>query len=298
MEYIPAKTVVSSYSGGNGWFGNNYNMNIYKGCCHGCIYCDSRSECYGINDFDTVRAKENALAIIRNNLRSKVKTGVVGTGSMSDPYNPYEKELVLTGHALELINAYDFGVSIATKSALITRDIEILKEIKEHSPVICEITITCHDDRLASKLEPNVSSPSERFKAIRQLSDNGIFCGILLMPVLPFINDTYENITGIVTKAHEAGARFIYPAFGVTLRQNQREWFYNKLDELFPGKLLREKYIRSFGNNYECRSPGASKLWKLFRELCDGYGILYDMKDIVFTYKQGYGINQLSFFND
>ncbi len=297
MEYIPAKSIVSGYSGGNAWFGNNYNMNIYKGCCHGCIYCDSRSECYRIDNFDTVRAKENALELIRNNLRSKVKTGVVGTGAMSDPYNPFEEEQKLTRHALELINAYGFGASIATKSALITRDIDVLMDIKEHSPVLCKLTITCADDELQSKIEPNVSSSSERFAAIKKLSDNGIFAGILLMPILPFINDTDENILGIVNKAHEAGARFIYPAFGVTLRQNQRNWFYDRLDELFPNEPLRLKYIQAFGNNYECHSPRSKKLWQLFTTKCDEYGILYNMKDIISSYKQGYEINQLSFFD-
>ncbi|MEI6578779.1 MAG: radical SAM protein, partial [Eubacteriales bacterium] len=148
MEFIPAKTIISGYAQGNVWFGSNYNMNIYKGCCHGCIYCDSRSECYRVENFDTVRAKENALATIERELKSKRKTGVIGTGAMSDPYNPFEKEHELTRGALALINRYRFGVAIATKSDLVARDIDILKEISKHSPVLIKLTVTAADDAL------------------------------------------------------------------------------------------------------------------------------------------------------
>ena len=223
MEFIKAKTIVSGYSSNEQWFGNNYNMNIYKGCCHGCIYCDSRSECYGIEDFDRVRAKK-MLWIIARDLKSKRKTGVVGMGAMSDPYNPFEKEYELTRGALKLIHKYGFGVSIATKSDLIVRDIDLLKSIQTHSPVLAKITITTCDDALCKKIEPNVALSSKRFEAIKKLSDHGIFVGILLMPVLPFIEDNEENIMGIIHLAHKSGAKFIYPAFGVTLRQNQRDW--------------------------------------------------------------------------
>lgn len=294
METIPAKTIISGYRENSEWFGNNYNMNIYKGCCHGCIYCDSRSECYHVEDFDTVRAKENAMQIIRDELRRKVKTGVIGTGAMSDPYNPFEKEMLLTRHALELINAYNFGASIATKSDLVVRDIDILKEIKQHSPVLITITITAADDELCRKIEPNVSLSSERFAAIKTLSENGIYAGILMMPILPFIEDNEENILGIIHKAHENGARFIYPAFGVTLRQNQREHYYQKLDELFPD--LKEKYVNRYGNYYQCSSPKAKQLWKIFSLECDKLGILYNMRDIIRSYKLGYQNEQLSLF--
>ena len=294
MEYIPAKTIISGYSNNTNWFGTNYNMNIYKGCCHGCIYCDSRSDCYRVENFDTIRAKENSLEIIRNDLRRKVKLGVVGTGAMSDPYNPFEKELQLTRHALELINAFNFGVAIATKSTLITRDIDILQEIKEHSPVLCKITITTADDELCKIIEPNVSLSSERFEAVRKLSEAGIFAGILLMPVLPFITDSAENIINIVRKAHESGAKFVYAAFGVTLRNNQRDHFYKMLDKHFPN--LKEKYIHQFGNSYSCGSPNARKLKEIFVRECDKYGIAYKMQDIIRSYKLGYEDSQLSFF--
>lgn len=295
IDYIPAKTIVSPYASNSNWFGTNYNMNIYKGCCHGCIYCDSRSDCYRVENFERVKAKANALEIIRNDLKRKVKTGVIGTGSMSDPYNPFEKELLLTRHALELINAFEFGVAIATKSSLITRDIDILSEIKEHSPVLCKLTITCADDKLSKIIEPNVCPSSERFAAIKKLSDAGIFAGILLMPVLPFITDTDDNIRNIVRLAHENGAKFIYSALGVTLRDNQRKYYYKKLDEHFPG--LKEKYIKNYGNNYSCGSTKARQLSQIFRTECDKYGIIYKMPEIIRGYKLGYDDTQLSFFD-
>ncbi len=295
MEYIPAKNLVFRTKDSS-WFGTDYNMNIYKGCCHGCIYCDSRSDCYGVEDFDRVRVKENALTIIRDDLRRKVKKGVIGTGSMSDPYNPFEEKLQLTRNALELINAYNFGVAIITKSPTVIRDTEILKDIAQHSPVIVKITVTTADDSLAKKIEPNIAPSSKRFNAIKHLSENGIFTGILLMPVLPFITDTTENIRNIVALAKENSARFIYPAFGVTLRNNQRIHFFEKLDELFPG--LSGEYIKRYGNSYSCSSPKAKSLYHTFASECQKAGILYKMKDITRAYKMGYNTLQLSFFDD
>lgn len=297
MEYIKAKTIVTNKKGGSQWFGTDYNMNVYKGCSHGCIYCDSRSSCYGIDDFDIVKPKENALEIIRNDLRHKVKKGVVGMGAMSDPYNPLEKELMLTRHTLELIYAFGFGVTIATKSTLLERDIDILSLIKEQAPVLCKITITTFDDNLCRKIEPNVAVASERFELIRKLSDNDIFSGILLMPVLPFIEDNEENIISIINKANEVGAKFIYPAFGMTLRQNQREYYFKKLNELFPNENLCDKYIKRFGNYYVCQSPNQKKLWSVFTEKCKEYGILYDMKAIINGYKKKYKTSQLTLFD-
>lgn len=294
MEFIPANTILSGYSDGNSWFGVNYNMNIYKGCCHGCIYCDSRSECYRIEDFDEVRAKHNALALIARDLKSKRRKGVVGTGAMSDPYNPFEQEHLLTRGALELICAHGFGIAIATKSDLVARDIDVLSSIRSHSPVLVKITITTADDELCRKVEPHAPLASKRFSAIRELASNGIFSGVLLMPMLPFIEDTSDNIINIIRLASEAGAGFIFPAFGVTLRQNQREWYYSKLDEHFPG--LRYKYTKQFGNSYECRSPRARELWHMFKEECDRLGILYNMQDIIDAYRQPHSSTQLSLF--
>jgi DNA repair photolyase len=213
---------------------------------------------------------------------------------MSDPYNPFEKEYMLTRGALELINRFGFGVSIATKSELILRDIDVLKEISKHSPVLIKITVTTADDILCRKIEPNVSVSSDRFKAIKKLSQEGIFAGVLLMPVLPFVEDTEDNISRIVELACQNGAKFIYPAFGVTLRQNQRDWYYKKLDQLFP--TVKEKYIKNYGSSYECRSLKAKELWNLFQYKCNEYGILYNMDDIISGYKDSYKNTQLSLF--
>lgn len=294
MEFIDAKTIISGYTDKNDWFGNNYNMNIYKGCNHGCIYCDSRSDCYQIENFDTVRAKKNALEIIERDLTSKRKKGVVGTGAMSDSYNPFEEKYQLTRGALELIDKHNFGLSLVTKSKLITRDIDIIRRIQEHSPVLIKITITASDDKLSKKIEPAVSASSERFEALKALTDAGIYAGVLMMPVLPFIEDSPQNIRGIISKAHRSGTKFIYPAFGVTLRQNQRVYFYNKLDELFPG--MKQRYIKQFSYKYSCTSPRAKELRSLFESECRRLKIKYKMKDIIADYKSGYYYNQLSLF--
>lgn len=294
MKYIPAKSIVTRKKD-TSWFGTEYNMNIYKGCSHGCIYCDSRSSCYGIETFSNVAVKENALEIIRDDLRRKVKKGVVATGSMSDPYNPLEQKLLLTRHSLELINAFDFGVSIATKSSLVCRDIDVLSDIKEHSPVIIKVTVTTADNDLCKIIEPNVDTSIKRLEAVKKLSDNGIYAGILFMPILPFINDTKENILKITELAREYDARFIYPAFGVTLRDRQREYFFQKLDLEFKG--TKEKYIKRYGNNYNCTSDNVKTLYQLFKEKCDEFGILYNMRDIIKSYKLGYKEKQLSIFD-
>ena len=293
MEFIPAKTMLS-YAKGEHWFGIDYNMNIYKGCSHGCIYCDSRSSCYGIEDFDEIKAKKDAILILHNELRRKVKTGVVGTGAMSDPYNPLEKQYGLTRSALELINQYGFGVAIATKSPLIMRDIDILKEINKHSPVIVKITVTAYEDELCKIIEPRVAPSSERFKAIKALTDAGIFTGILMMPVLPFIGDNEDNIRGIVREAAKMGVRFIYPAIGMTLRENQREWYFTQLDKYFPG--TKEKYIQQYGNQYECRSIHLKELRQVLIKECEKYGILYRMTDIIKASRKSHEVEQLSLF--
>ncbi len=296
MEYISAKTIVTKTKTPSKWFGIDYNMNIYKGCCHGCIYCDSRSDCYQIKNFDEIRAKENALQIIRDDLRRKTRSGVVGTGAMSDPYNPLENKLMLTRHALELCDAFEFGIAIATKSALLERDIDILQSISEHSPVLVKVTVTTADDRLAKKLEPHVTLPGRRLQMIDALSKKGIYAGILLMPVLPFLEDNEKNIGEIIRRAKDAGARFIYPAFGMTLRGNQRDWYYQKLEKLFPGQGLADKYRKRYGNYYECRSPRAKKLWEYFSEECTKRNITYQMEDIIRQYKKPYQTEQLRLF--
>lgn len=295
MEYIPAKSIVNRAKD-PGWFGAIYNMNIYRGCCHGCIYCDSRSDCYHNTDFDRVKAKADALRIIRDDLARRAKRGVVATGAMSDPYNPCEAELLLTRNALTLLEAYRFGTAIATKSDLILRDIDILSSIRQTMPAICKITITTCDDELAARIEPRAPSPTRRLAAVEGLSRAGLFTGILMMPILPFLEDNPGNIRDIVVRAAGAGARFIYPAMGMTCRAGQREHFYRALEVAFPGQGLAERYQKRYGTRYYCTSPRARALWEVFQEECDRLGLLYSMKEIVAASWQGCESGQLSLF--
>ena len=295
MEYIPAKSIVNRTKDPS-WFGAAYNMNIYRGCCHGCIYCDSRSDCYHNEDFDRVKAKADALRIIRDDLERKAKTGVVATGSMSDPYNPFEEELQLTRHALTLLEAYGFGVAVATKSDLIVQDIDVLASINRTMPAICKLTLTTCDDALAAKVEPRAPSPSRRLAAMERLSAAGLFAGVLMMPILPFLEDSPENVRDIVNRAADAGARFVYPALGVTCRAGQREYFYQRLERNFPGQGLSERYRRRYGDRYQCASPKARALWEVFRETCDRRGLLYSMGRIVTASRRGHETDQLSLF--
>ncbi len=295
MRTVPAKTILQKNKSTE-WFGSEYNMNLYRGCSHGCIYCDSRSDCYRVEDFETVRAKENCLTILRDELRRKIRTGIVGTGAMCDPYNPFEETELLTRHAFELIDAFEFGAAVLSKSALISRDKDIFGSIAEHSPMLCQVTVTTADDSLAALIEPNVSRPSERFEAVAEMSERGLFTGIVMIPLLPFIEDTEENVLQIVRMAKECGARSVYPMFGLTMRSGQREYFYRKLEELFPDSGLAERYARTYGDRYVCTSPRVKKLWKVFTEECTRLGLLYDMRDIISAYKMGYGGSQLTFF--
>jgi DNA repair photolyase len=294
MEEIKAKTLLSPYHPNSSWFGHHYNLNIYKGCSHGCIYCDSRSDCYRIENFDEVKAKENALLILEKELKSKRKKGVIGSGAMSDPYNPLERVHQLTRRSLLLIDQYRFGVSLTTKSSLIERDLDILLRIRNHSPVLVLMTITTADDQLASRLEPKASKSSQRFKTLETFSQAGIPTGILMMPILPFINDTEENVLNIILKARQHGVRYIYPAFGVTLRQNQRDYYYQQLDNFFPG--VKQKYIRTFNQRYVCESLNARQLSKIFNQTCGDLNIITTMSQIIADYQNGYENEQLKLF--
>jgi DNA repair photolyase len=294
MEEIKAKTLLSPYHPNSSWFGHHYNLNIYKGCSHGCIYCDSRSDCYRIENFDEVKAKENALLILEKELKSKRKKGVIGSGAMSDPYNPLERVHQLTRRSLLLIDQYRFGVSLTTKSSLIERDLDILLRIRNHSPVLVLMTITTADDQLASRLEPKASKSSQRFKTLETFSQAGIPTGILMMPILPFINDTEENVLNIILKARQHGVRYIYPAFGVTLRQNQRDYYYQQLDNFFPG--VKQKYIRTFNQRYVCESLNARQLSKIFNQTCGDLNIITTMSQIIADYQNGFENEQLKLF--
>lgn len=294
MQQVEAKGILSTVKYGNQWFGLDYNMNLYRGCCHGCIYCDSRSNCYQVDNFDTVRSKKDALIILNKELRSKRNKGVVGIGAMSDTYNPFEKDEELTRGALKLIEYYSFGVSLETKSDLVVRDIDILKKIAEKNSVNIKMTITCADDELSKKVEPNVCVSSKRFAAIKKISDAGIFTGVLMTPLLPFINDDEENIKAIVRKSYEAGAKFVFSMFGVTLRENQRDYYFEQLDKLFPGLSFR--YRQAYKNNYMCNIPQLERKKYIFESECKKYGLLYKMEDIVKAYKKKDEVQQMQLF--
>ncbi len=297
MEYIPAKQILIRNKSA-AWFGTDHTVNLYRGCCHGCIYCDSRSACYRDPDFDRVKAKENALAILRDELARKAKPAFIGMGSMSDPYNPFEKELQLTRHALELIDAYGCGVAVATKSDLIVRDADLYQWIGARSPVICKMTVTTADDALAAKIEPGAPPPSRRLAAVEKLARAGIFTGILLMPVLPFLEDSREQVLQVAERAARAGARFVYPAFGMTMREGQREYFLHKLEQFFPGRGLARRYEKRYGPRYECPSPRAGELWEAFSRRCRELGLLYEMRRIVSAATRARAGGQLSLFSE
>ncbi len=284
MEFLKAKTILTKVKYGNDWFGIDYNMNLYRGCSHGCIYCDSRSQCYHIENFDSVKGKEKALFILEKELASKKEKGVIGIGSMSDPYNPLEQEYEQTRGALTLILKYAFGVSIDTKSDLILRDLDLLNKINEKNNVIVKFTITTPKDELSKKIEPHVCMTSKRLEAIKKLSDNGIFVGIMMNPVLPFLTDKEEDIKKLVKLAYEHGAKFIHTFMGMTLRENQRDYYFQKLDKHFFG--LKEKYQKFYGNSYNCPVPNSKKIYKIFIKECQKYNILYDMTEIIQAYKK------------
>jgi DNA repair photolyase len=264
IKYIEAKSILTKYKQTDSWFGLSYSMNLYRGCQHGCIYCDTRSECYGINDISSISVKQNAIELLKKELSSKRKIiGTIGTGSMNDPYMPIEKELEMTRKALGVIADKKFPVHIITKSNLVERDIDILQEI---SKLYCAVsfTITTFDDKLSKIIEPNAPKSSLRFDAIERLAEKGIYTGITLMPILPFINDNEENIKSIIHKAKDCGASYIFQAFGVTLRKGSRDYFYGALDQDFKG--IRGKYESTFGDNYICPSPISQKLEDIFNE--------------------------------
>jgi DNA repair photolyase len=277
IKEIQAKTILTHMKNPSSWFGVNYNMNIYRGCQHGCIYCDSRSLCYRIENFDDVLIKSNSLDILEKELASKRKKGIIGTGSMSDPYTPAEMKYNLTGRALELISYYGFSVHIVTKSDLILKDIETLKKINRvHASVA--LTITTTDDDLSKKIEPRAPGSSRRFEVMKVLSEAEIYTGVTMMPILPFIEDDESNITSIVKKTYECGGKYIIPCFGMSLRDRQREYYYNELDKLFPG--LRAKYEKAYGDSYWCTSKKVKILKKVFYEECSKYGLETDMRKI------------------
>ena len=274
---IQAKTLLSSSKQPDPWFGIKYTMNLFRGCQHHCIYCDSRSLCYGIANFDgEVLVKENALDLLQRELRSKRVKGYVGTGSMNDPYMPVERRLELTRCALAVIAEQRFPVHVLTKSDLVLRDLDLLAEIETtagtNTPgAVVSITITTADDTLARQLEPSAPPPSARFAALERLAAAGICTGVLLMPVLPFLEDDPANIRAILARAAAAGVHHVIPSWGVTLRDRQRDHFYTELDRRFPG--MRARYEQAFGERYVASSPRASELEALFCKLANSFNL-------------------------
>jgi DNA repair photolyase len=269
IESILAKTILSKVKSDT-YFGLTYNMNLYRGCQHACIYCDSRSTCYQLGELSHIRYKSNALELLEKELRGKKIKGTIGFGSMNDPYMPVEQKMELTRKALLLVAKYRYPLHIITKSNLVVRDIEILKKISQVYAAI-SITITSSDDDLAKIIEPNAPLPSKRFEALKTLSGNGIYCGITLMPILPFINDTEKNINELIYQAKESGVKYIIPMMGLTLREGSREYFYKQLDNSFPG--IKDNYMKAFGEKYNCNSQNANELYKLTNALLKKWNI-------------------------
>ena len=267
---IQARTLLSTVKGDDPLFGLKYNLNLYRGCEHQCIYCDSRSLCYGIEDFRDVLVKINAIDLLRKELASKRVKGTVGFGSMSDPYTRAELKYGLTHQALEVLAQRGFPAHRITKSDRILRDLDLLAEVNKVHCSVC-ITITTADDELARKVEPGAPPSSARFAALRALAERGIHAGVTLMPVLPFLEDQVENIRAIVEQTAANGGTFIIPWFGMSLRDRQREYYYKELERLFPG--LREKYEQRYGERYGAPTPNARALEQVFTEACTRLGV-------------------------
>lgn len=273
MHFVKAKGILSATNG----------MNLYRGCTHGCIYCDSRSKCYQMSHvFEDIEVKENAPELLEIALRSKRKKCMIGTGAMCDPYMHCEEELKLTRRCLELIDKYGFGLAIQTKSDRILRDLDLLKSINEKSKCVVQVTLTTYDEDLCKIIEPNVCTTKRRFEVLQILKENGIPTVVWMTPILPFINDTKENIEGLLDYCVQADVRgIICFGMGVTLREGDREYFYDALDRYFPG--MKGRYHQKYGYAYEVNSDNHPALMKLFRETCREHGIMCEV-DEVFQY--------------
>lgn len=269
MHFVDAKGILSAQNG----------MNLYRGCTHGCIYCDSRSLCYQFtHDFEDIEVKQNAPELLERALRSKRKKCMIGTGAMCDPYMHCEERLGLTRQCLELIDRYGYGVAIQTKSDRILRDIDLLQHIHEQAKCVVQMTLTTYDEKLCRIIEPHVSTTKERVRVLEECRDRGIPTIVWLSPILPFINDTRENIEGILEYCIQAKVHGILNfGMGVTLREGDREYFYAALDRHFPG--MKERYHNTYGYSYNCESENSPQLMKLFRETCKAQGMLYRPED-------------------
>lgn len=270
VKETQARTLLNTFRQPDPWFGLRFSMNLYRGCQHQCVYCDSRSQCYGIEDFSDIQVKANALDLLHKELARKRIKGTIGTGSMHDPYIPIEAELNMTGRALEIIAQHRYPVHVTTKSDLVLRDLDTLRAVGQVYAAV-SFTVTTADDNLCQKLEPGAPPASRRFQAMATLAAAGILTGVTMMPILPFIEDTEQNVTELVEQAASSGAHYVLPMFGMTMRDRQRAYYYEALDRLFPG--VRTKYERMYGDRYVCTSPREARLAQVFRELCDKHGV-------------------------
>lgn len=273
MHLKKVKGILSSSNG----------MNLYRGCTHGCIYCDSRSKCYHMEHaFEDVEIKENAIDLLENTLKRKRLKCMLSTGSMTDPYLPLEDEFGSVRKALSLAYKYGFGFTLITKSNRVLKDLDLLKAINDKTKCVVQMTLTTYDEDLCKKIESNVSTTKERVEALKKLNEAGIPTVVWLCPILPFINDTEENIKGILNYCIEAKVYgVICFGMGLTLREGNREYFYNQLDQSFPN--IKDKYIQTYGMQYQINSPNHTTLMKLFHQLCEDNGIVHDNK-IIFEY--------------
>jgi DNA repair photolyase len=289
MHTKDAKGILSARNG----------MNNYRGCSHGCIYCDSRSKCYSMDHaFEDIEIKGNAPALLEDALKRKRKKCMIATGSMSDPYLHIEEKIQSTRKCLELIEKYGFGLAIQTKSDRILRDLDLLRKINENAKCVVQMTLTTFDEELCKILEPYVSTTKERVEALKVFRDNKIPTVVWLDPILPFINDTEENLRGILDYCHEAGVYgIIFFGIGLTLREGNREYFYQKLDEYFPG--MKEKYIQKYGDSYFVMSERNAELSKIFYDECAKWNIVCDndkLFEYMHTLKNEPKINQMALF--
>ena len=291
MHFVEAKGILSANGGYNG-------MNIYRGCSHGCIYCDSRSTCYQFSHpFEDIEVKQNAPQLLEKALQSRRRQCMISTGSMSDPYMPCEKSLRLTRKCLQVIKKYGFGAAILTKSDLIMDDIDLLDEINRKARCVVQMTLTTYDDKLCSILEPHVCNTRRRIEVLEKMKERGIDTIVWLTPILPFINDTRENVEAILNECVRIGVKGVIDyGMGMTLREGDREYYYAALDKYFPG--MKEKYIRTYGNAYELQSTRAKELMKLMKDICSANGIIYTPEEC-FRFMNDFPQKnvQLSFFD-
>ena len=272
-KLITAKSIILKYKKVDA-MGLSYGINMYRGCQHNCIYCDSRSSHYQIKDLLKIKLKENGLKLLSKELKG-LKKGTIGTGCMNDPYMPIESKFEVTRSALKIIADHNFPVHIITKSDLVVRDIDLIKRISKVYAAV-SITITTMDEELAKKIEPNAPSPKKRIEALKKLSQAGIYAGITLMPLLPYLTDNEENVKEILNAAKRAGAKYILPFLGVTLRDVQKDHYFKKLDENFDGVL--KQHIDYFGDSFACQRNEIKYMYGLIRQFCNKNGIDYKIE--------------------